>query len=568
MKKNKADRYAEQMIEKMITKIANEESQMGKDFRLRFEPSDPAGILRDEKKKGIDIRINGDLFASFMDEQDKKGRISMHGARCFFVFAFFSNSDPGNTVRMMKYVRENDFSTEEFQRAWEEFDIPTAENISGMENNASSKMAHYVFWKAVNGDRRIRESMLAIYKRAFRKEYNVIKKFRKMDYKDVLQVISDDDYEDVDEVMGLARILFFAAVLGIEVDKPAMFLELFNRVWDAEINDNCGFMAMEPLPKDYELDSYDFEEASNLLEDEDCIERATELFDSILSNSEVNSYYSLSCNEKGMERLRQIAPFYVAAMNETSFEADDLEKMYGLVFSWIVNKAKEQFESKMLDCEQMLGITPIYGEDYLKPIWETSAEKVTPAQASKERNLLLEEIESLRSQLDAKNKELQRAIDKISSLEKDLLAEVREKERFKKMADSARKEEAVATLQAETTDDDDLKTKELFITKEEKLNFLKTKKFCIVGGHQNWTYKVRELFPEWVFIKKKATATTGDDVVNSVDRIFFFTDILSHVSYARFVGIARTKGIPCSYLHAINMDRVIDELYEEGIKLN
>lgn len=562
-RKEKGTRYAENMIERMLTQIANEDSKMGRDFRLRFDPMDPAGILKD-LDGSTGIRIGGYRFSEFMHEQWKKGRISPLGALCFFTFGFFSNSELPNTIRMLKYVRDNVFTMEEYEKSKEELPLPTSENFPGMENSVVSKLTNYTIWKAMKGDEKIRNSLLAVYKKAFKREYNVMKKFSQMDYKDILHVISDDAYSEAEELMVLSRLLFFAQIKGIELQQPALFYELLNRIWEEFKEENGGFMAVEPLPEDYSMDYQEFCEAANLLEDEECVERVTEIFDSVLSNSEIDSSYSLAFNDGGMEKLEEIAPFYVAAINDSVKNATETEKTYGLVFAWIVNKAKKFHDEKMLECEQLLGMAPISGDDYMKEFWETSVEKETPAQASAARNALMDEIKNLKRELEAKEKELARQNDRINKLEKDLIAEEREKKRYKKMLEDQKKSNSEAEEPKEETERVVEEVKE--ISREEKIEFLKGKRICIVGGHQNWTYKVKELFPEWTFIKAKTSGTTSDEVIKCAERVFFFTDTLSHVSYARFVGLARTNGIPCSYLHAVNLDLLIDELYEEGLK--
>ena len=560
-RKEKSDRYAEKMIERMITQIANEKSAMGRDFRLLFEPLDPAGILKD-KNGSTGIQIEGHLFADFMENQWKKGNVSKAGALRFFACSFiFHGSDYTNLIRMLKYVKEKEFSLEEYERCYEELPLP--DPFPGNENPVVAKLTNYAVWKALNGHEKIRESFIALYKKNFKREYNVIKKFSRMDYSDVLHVISDDDYTGTKEIMFLSRLLFFAPLKGIELEKPALFYELLNRLWeDLEFEDK-GFKAFDPLPSDYVLDPEEFTEARDLMGNDYLLHRAADTYDSILSNSEINSNYSLFFKDDNLDQLKEMAPFYVAAMNDVMEDASDEEKAYGLVFSWIVNKAKENNDEKMLECEQLLGLASMEGDDFLKEIWETSAKKETPAQASVTRNALLAEIQNLKRELESRQSELEKSREKIAALEKNLLAEEREKERFARKLEEMKKELPPEDEKEVTEEEETVKPE---ATKEEKIEFLKSKKFCVIGGHQNWVYKVREMFPEWTFVKAKATGTTSDDVIKSIDRVFFFTDTLSHVSYSRFVNLARSFGIPCSYLHSINLNRIIDELYENGIK--
>ena len=139
-----------------------------------------------------------------------------------------------------------------------------------------------------------------------------------------------------------------------------------------------------------------------------------------------------------------------------------------------------------------------------------------------------------------------------------------EKNRYKKLLEDHATEDSGAICE-ETMQEPKL---EQTVTKEEKIKFLKSKKFCIIGGHQNWTYKIKALFPDWTYLKVKATSAKGDEALLSTERVFFFTDTLSHVSFYRLSNMAKTNNIPCSYLHSVNLDLVIEELYSEAIKEN
>lgn len=90
------------------------------------------------------------------------------------------------------------------------------------------------------------------------------------------------------------------------------------------------------------------------------------------------------------------------------------------------------------------------------------------------------------------------------------------------------------------------------------------KAYVIIGGHVNWVNKLKSEFPKWTFILPSAYKTVDADGLDNKDKIFFFTDHISHVAYGKFVAIARERKIPFSYLHGVNMEQIIKQVYESG----
>ena len=90
------------------------------------------------------------------------------------------------------------------------------------------------------------------------------------------------------------------------------------------------------------------------------------------------------------------------------------------------------------------------------------------------------------------------------------------------------------------------------------------KSYVIIGGHVNWVNKLKSEFPNWTFILPSAYKTVDAGGLDNKDMIFFFTDHISHVAYGKFVAIARERKIPFSYLHGVNMEQIIRQIYESG----
>lgn len=97
---------------------------------------------------------------------------------------------------------------------------------------------------------------------------------------------------------------------------------------------------------------------------------------------------------------------------------------------------------------------------------------------------------------------------------------------------------------------------------DEMKEAIATKKYVIVGGHVNWVNKLKAEFPEWTYILPSTFKTVDAGSLDHKDMIFFFTDHISHAAYGKFIGIARERKIPFSYLHGVNMGQIVRQIYD------
>lgn len=99
---------------------------------------------------------------------------------------------------------------------------------------------------------------------------------------------------------------------------------------------------------------------------------------------------------------------------------------------------------------------------------------------------------------------------------------------------------------------------------DEMKEAIATKKYVIVGGHVNWINKLKAEFPGWTYILPSKFKAVDAGGLDHKDMFFFFTDHISHATYGKFIGIARERKIPFSYLHGVNMEQIIRQIYESG----
>lgn len=168
----------------------------------------------------------------------------------------------------------------------------------------------------------------------------------------------------------------------------------------------------------------------------------------------------------------------------------------------------------------------------------------------------LAEIDALRSRLsqremEYKNLKMQYAAANFARKESEALLSKYQNDREELIA----LREFVYHLEQEAPE---IETLSLDVMKEA----IATKKYVIVGGHVNWVNKLKAEFPGWTYILPSTFKTVDAGSLDHKDMIFFFTDYISHAAYGKFIGIARERKIPFSYLHGVNMGQIVRQIYD------
>lgn len=191
---------------------------------------------------------------------------------------------------------------------------------------------------------------------------------------------------------------------------------------------------------------------------------------------------------------------------------------------------------------------------------EIKVEEIKPTTPSKDESR--EEIERLQRQLSQAKGEitflkeqLSKEKQKVKEGKEKSLAAKREHEELLRLRDfyfRLQKEEEKPSVTGPSV--------------EQMEKELRKKNIVIVGGNQNWVKKIKQRLPDCKFIDRAPSPTTSTNVLLKADLVVFFTDTLSHSSYYRFVGVCLEKNIPFSYLHGVNLESNIRDLYESLTK--
>ena len=92
------------------------------------------------------------------------------------------------------------------------------------------------------------------------------------------------------------------------------------------------------------------------------------------------------------------------------------------------------------------------------------------------------------------------------------------------------------------------------------------KRIVVVGGHPNWVAKLKRDFPDWVYVNPDAGGSSSVSVVDKADKVYFFTDLISHSKYNQFMNIIRERNIDFGYIHGVNIDKNIRGIYRDMVE--
>lgn len=92
------------------------------------------------------------------------------------------------------------------------------------------------------------------------------------------------------------------------------------------------------------------------------------------------------------------------------------------------------------------------------------------------------------------------------------------------------------------------------------LDELKTFKAVLIGGHERWQARMKELLPEFVFIHPDNKAFDAR-LLESVPTIFICTNYLNHAIYNKAMDYIANKDVKVRYIHKSNEKMVLSDIY-------
>ncbi len=448
-----------------------------------------------------------------------------------------------------------------------------------------TKVMNLIYNGAKLGDEYCVALMKQLYMTYHKKEYKILKRFRKITPGEILS-FADNRYEEFAQQALYGRILGMCRLFGIELDEQ------------------CTIMYML-LMQDYQEDMAIFEEESEWeipnISDElwaECIDqieawmgkdlnfkKQVKVLKQFLTVKQFAAacmhfhrypdYYVEDCLENNMGVRMQMAR--TLAMLRLTYPEREWQweevQTYCVIYTLCAALAGVSDKLKE-DIGMLIGEEDPYrrGPDE-PPLFNpgkiqlpVSSDKcpaapkapISPVKTAKlSEDDYLKEIEELRQKLNAKERALNNLKDMYhtekqnSSQYHALLAKYEaEHEELISLRDfayhSTEIQEEIATEAL-----DDMKA------------VVAQKKIMLVGGHTNWLNKLKKEFPDWIYIPAEISTVCDGKMLENLDKLYFFTDHLSHGTYGKYVAMAREKKIPFGYVKNINLEMIIRQVYED-----
>lgn len=524
-----------------------------------------------------------DLLRAFMEYEMKHevGKVAPDttGADKFFIDGFFNG-----TLNYDFWIIARDFMNHHFA------DMPEFEKIASYMNGNTYLSApdealririfSIIYKAAKSGDSYCVSLVKNLYKTYHKREYKQLKRFKKISVSEVFSLAESEDGSVENEAM--ARILGMCSIYGIEMeDKCAILYILLNHYreeWDETCDtefyefpeglyqqcleqvdawmdeeENGSKRYVDYAPHYWKIDSFVGRCLERFAYPEDFIYRCDpefyeqrNLFAQTLAL--LRSVYPK--DEFLYEDVQKYAHIYksVAALVSVCDSYDEnLNELFGISDRHLLDgkpclyKPESEITVKQVCCVEKpkpVTISPTANGkaeevDYLKEI-----EELRHRLHKKE-----EENRSLKMQYEQTRRELKENTELLKKFENDRTELIALRNHMYQIAE----EDVVGEIE----------------NVDEMKAYIADKNIVIVGGHTNWVNKLKRDFPNWKFFDANISRVNEAMVLDGTEQLYFFTNHLSHVTYGIYISIVRENKIPFGYLHSVNIDAMIRQIYND-----
>lgn len=528
--------------------------------------------------------MSRELFGAFMEDffNREKGNVlpDTIGADKFFIDGFITEN-----MRYDFWVIARDYLKHHFSNLPEFDKLASYMNASSYQSDPEQALQIRIFsiiYKAAQAGDMYSVSLIRnLYKIYHKREYKQLKRFSKISVSEIFSLAESPDGNVEYEVM--ARILGMCSIYGIQMeDKCSVLYILLNQNRKAYDEEN-------------EIDFYQYQEGLY----QKCLEQVDEWV--MQESDSKGKYYDYA------SRYWKVDQFVARCLERFAYPADflyrcdyefyDLKHIFAHTLALLKSVyPKEEFTYKEIQeyshiykaVSALVSVCDSYDEDMNelfgisvdrhlldgRECLYKSAEGVNIKNVQKEVKTktitlppvvsenadeadYLEEIAELRTRLHKKEEE-NRNLKMLYDQAKQTLKETKELvEKYK----NDREELIALRNHIYQLAEDDVPVN------EEKLDVMKSHiaeyNIAVVGGHVNWVNKIKKEFPKWKFFDANISRINDAMLLEGTERLYFFTNHLSHGTYGKYISLVREKKIPFGYLHSVNLDTMIRQIYSD-----
>ena len=512
------------------------------------------------------------MFLEDIHNKEVKVAPATSGADRFFVDDFISDEMSFDFWTIARdFLKHHYPRLKEFNDMAENcVDVPEKRTV---ETVLQKRILNMIYNAAKSGDEYCVALMRELHKTYYKKEYKQLKRFRKVSASEVFALSQNEDGHV--EYFAMARILGMCAINGIEVSEECSILYILmnkrRQNWDED-------MEVSYRHFDQELYGTCLEQVQKWIEEKNKMEHfhmAEQFAELYLEHNGYDKDYLYICSQ-GYIGLTNLFTDTLAVLKtlfpkkKFTFHEVQTYSMLSLSIDALVSVCSQCDEN----ISMMFGISPDWHEiseneclfhpEHIKlsnAKQEKRKEKpVNVAPVSKpdtNENDYLQEISKLRSKLMEKEQECKYYRQQYDQA-KTSLSEMEEmlKKNENDRAELISLRNYVYSL-----------SEEVPVLKEETIADMKKsiaeRKIAIIGGHVNWINKLRKNFPKWRYLDADIKRSNHSETFEDVEKVYFYTNHLSHGTFGKFIAMVREKEIPFGYLHTINMDTLIRQIYED-----
>ncbi len=424
-----------------------------------------------------------------------------------------------------------------------------------------------------------RAQFLYLYKKYYRKEYNQLKRFNRIKGSDAL----DLSYVGGDVINSwevTARVLTIARMNGVAIDESCILLYLLLDDWNKELND-----AYIGVPG-FGIEQKYMEKAAQLIRDK--IGDEDELIEECINSDELILHYAkyfafppeyvFSCElyaRSSFETYCYALALYIMKTKREDFSAEEIHLIAALYR--MTDAFSQDSDEKQENLLSTLNLPAAYREPPRNTLYKPEEVILTAAPSKKpQKSAAMQDKLQAKDKISGDRKDpLQQEIDalrvelhRLENNEKALRDTIAQKDKIIQEQDALIQEykedqdelTALRNHVYSLTQDDTEAAPVSFSAMKAAIAFLR---IVVIGGHDNWTSKMKQEFPDWTFIRPGASGTIDKTLVKNADKVYFFTDTISHSVYYRYVQIAREQKVPFGYIHGVNVNMNVAQIYRE-----
>ena len=546
-------------------------------------------MLRDEDKRMLEEHIDkymnsiDNMFKEFQKYNWSNVVPSTHAAEAFFIETFITNEMFWDFQLIEKdFMKHCHDKLEEFSNvAWYE---NCDSRFFDPKNSIQKRMLRLILNGTKLGDEYCIALIKYLYKTYHRKEYNQLKKFSKINSREVTSLIPRD-LERGFNTQEMGRILTLCSIMGIEITSDCCMIYSY---LETELKLLCEGAWKDVLPENIpdEIVEESIEQVDKWMEENKEVSARR-----LLKNAWRELAFVENCFEdygypKGymytaMEENEGIIPNMMRTLavmkkkhpnKEYSFEE---VQHYTVIYS-VIKTLMDVNNGYNDELEILLSeFDPIIDEDYpplFKPedvvvnnkndVTNKVTKYVDVAPVEKEglhETDYLKEIDSLRQKLNQKEQ-------KNAQLYSLYLTTKKEKQETENLLNKYAndRQELIALRNFAyniKTEEEEIDEKTVDTMKQA----IKDKSIVVIGGHVKWLNKLKQMFPKWLLVSTEDFKQVDPNMLDGKERVYFYTDYISHTTYKKFISVIRERELRLGYLGSINIESVIKQIYNDII---